>query len=81
LRLRWAKRICLYHRRMRTSVTIDDALLVRARELGIDVSEAARQGLTQAIRRRLSQRNRAAYLARPELEDSAWDDAEAWCEP
>jgi post-segregation antitoxin (ccd killing protein) len=66
---------------MRTSVSLDDALAAEARELGINVSEAARQGLREAIRRRRAERDRAAYLAHPEVEDADWDAAEAWGEP
>jgi len=66
---------------VRTSLTLDDALAAEARELGINVSEAAREGLRLAIRRRRAERDRAAYLAHPEAEDDDWDDAEAWGEP
>lgn len=66
---------------MRTSVLLDDDLAAQARELGINVSEAAREGLRRAIRRRRAERDREAYLARPESEDAGWDDAEAWGEP
>ncbi|MEX0868317.1 MAG: type II toxin-antitoxin system CcdA family antitoxin [Nitriliruptoraceae bacterium] len=62
---------------MRTSVLFDDELAAEARELGINVSEAAREGLRQAIRRRRAARDRAAYLAQPEAEDADWDEAEA----
>jgi post-segregation antitoxin (ccd killing protein) len=63
---------------MRTSVNFDDELAAEARELGINVSEAAREGLRQAIRRRRAERDREAYLAQPESEDADWDRAEAW---
>lgn len=63
---------------MRTSVVFDDELADEARELGINVSEAAREGLRHAIRRRRAERDRDAYLAYPETEDAGWDDAEAW---
>jgi post-segregation antitoxin (ccd killing protein) len=66
---------------MRTSVTFDDELAAEARELGINVSDAARQGLRQAIRRRRAERDREAYLAHPEVEDADWHEAEAWGEP
>jgi post-segregation antitoxin (ccd killing protein) len=66
---------------MRTSVIFDDDLAAEARELGINVSEAARQGLRQAIRQRRAERDREAYRALPEGEDTDWDDAEAWGEP
>jgi post-segregation antitoxin (ccd killing protein) len=63
---------------MRTSVIFDAELVAEARELGINVSEAAREGLRQAIRRRRAERDREAYLARPEAEDDDWDGAESW---
>lgn len=65
---------------MRTSISVDDELAAEARELGINVSEAARDGLRRAIRRRRAERDRAAYRAHPEAEDDAWDQAEAWGE-
>lgn len=66
---------------MRTSVIFDDQLAAEARELGINLSEAAREGLRQAIRRRRAERDRLAYINNPEAVDDAWDDAEAWGEP
>ena len=66
---------------MRTSVVIDDELAAQARELGINVSDAAREGLRRAVRRRRAELDREAYIARPEGEDPAWDDAEAWGDP
>ncbi len=65
---------------MRTSVLFDDELAAEARELGINVSEAAREGLRQAIRRRRAELDREAYLAHPETEDADWDEAESWGE-
>ncbi len=61
---------------MRTSVMIDDELAAEARELGINVSEAARDGLRREVRRRRAELDRRAYLANPEAEDDAWP--EAW---
>lgn len=66
---------------MRTSVVFDDDLVAQARDLGINVSEAAREGLREAIRRRRAERDREAYLTRPEAEDVDWDGAEAWGAP
>lgn len=63
---------------MRTSVIFDDDLAAEARELGINVSEAAREGLRQAVRQRRAERDRAAYLAQPEEDDPDWERAEAW---
>jgi post-segregation antitoxin (ccd killing protein) len=65
---------------MRTSVLFDDELAAEARELGINVSEAAREGLRQAVRRRRAERDRAAYLTHPEPADAGWDEAESWDE-
>jgi post-segregation antitoxin (ccd killing protein) len=65
---------------MRTSVIFDDDLAAEARELGINVSEAARQGLRAAIRHRRAERDREAYRAHPEAESAGWEDAEAWGE-
>jgi hypothetical protein len=42
------------------------------------VSEAAREGLRLAVRRRRAELAREAYRAQPEVEDEAWDDAEVW---
>ncbi len=66
---------------MRTSVMIDDELAAQARELDINVSEAARAGLRRAVRQRLAELDRDAYTAKPEDEDGAWDEAEAWGQP
>jgi hypothetical protein len=41
---------------------------------------ATDKGLRQAVRRRRSERDRAAYLAHPETEDADWDEAESWDE-
>lgn len=66
---------------MRTSVVIDDQLAAEARELGINVSDAAREGLRRAVRRRRAELDREAYRAWPEVENPGWDDAEAWADP
>jgi post-segregation antitoxin (ccd killing protein) len=70
-----------YTRYMRTSVHIDDELAAEARELDINVSQAARDGLRRAVRRRRAELDRQAYQAKPETEDAVWDEAEAWGEP
>lgn len=66
---------------MRTSILIDDELVAEARELGINMSQAARDGLREAVRRRRAELDRAAYEAHPEVEAEGWDDAEAWGAP
>ena len=65
---------------MRTSVSLDAELAAEARELGINVSEAAREGIRRAVRRRRAEQDRRAYLAHPEAEDDDWDEAESWGE-
>lgn len=63
---------------VRTTFTLDDELVERARQLGINVSAAARQGVADAVRAALAQSDREAYERRPESVDDAWAEAEAW---
>jgi post-segregation antitoxin (ccd killing protein) len=62
----------------RTTFTIDDELVERARQLGINVSAAARQGVAEAVRAALVRSDREAYQRHPERPDSFWTEAEAW---
>lgn len=65
----------------RTTFTIDDELLERARRLDINVSAAARQGVEAAVRQALTALDRAAYLMFPEGEDDgSWEAVEVWGE-
>jgi post-segregation antitoxin (ccd killing protein) len=64
----------------RTTFTIDDDLADRARQLGINISAAARQGVADAVRAALALSDRQAYQQRPERPDPFWNDAEAWGE-
>jgi Arc/MetJ family transcription regulator len=64
----------------RTTFTIDDDLADRVRQLGINISAAARQGVADAVRAALARSDRQAYLQRPERPDPFWSDAEAWGE-
>lgn len=50
----------------------------RARQLGINVSAAARQGVAEAISAALARSDREAYQRNPERPDVFWTDAEAW---
>jgi post-segregation antitoxin (ccd killing protein) len=68
----------VYSLGMRTSVVIDDQLAAEARELGINLSAAARDGLRRAVQRRRAELDREAYRLQPETEDQAWENAEAW---
>jgi post-segregation antitoxin (ccd killing protein) len=64
----------------RTTFTLDDALAERARQLGVNISAAARDGVASAVRAALERADRAAYERRPERADAFWADAEAWAE-
>ncbi len=64
----------------RTTFTLDDELAERARQLGINISAAARQGVADAVRAALARSDREAYEKHPERSDAFWTDAEAWGE-
>ena len=65
---------------VRTTFTLDDALAERARQLGINISAAASEGVSAAVRAALVHADRAAYERRPERPDPFWNEAEAWSE-
>ncbi len=65
----------------RTTFTLDEELARRARQLGVNISAAARQGVADAVRTALARADSDAYLRRPERADAFWTDAEAWGEP
>jgi post-segregation antitoxin (ccd killing protein) len=65
----------------RTTFTLDGELADRARQLGINVSAAARQGVADAVRAALAESDREAYLRHPEGGETFWAEAEAWGEP
>jgi post-segregation antitoxin (ccd killing protein) len=62
----------------RTTFTLDDELAARARELGINISSAARNGVAAAVRAAMARSDREAYQRNPERLDSFWTEAEAW---
>ena len=64
----------------RATFTLDDALAECARQLGVNISAAARQGVTDAVRAALAQTDRVAYERQPERPDPFWTRAEAWTE-
>jgi post-segregation antitoxin (ccd killing protein) len=64
----------------RTTFTMDDSLAERARQLGVNISAAARDGVAAAVRDALAQADRAAYQRQPERPDAFWTEAEAWTE-
>jgi post-segregation antitoxin (ccd killing protein) len=62
----------------RTTFTLDESLAEQARHLGVNISAAARAGVTAAVRAALAQADRTAYQERPEKVDEFWGGAEAW---
>ena len=64
----------------RTTFTLDEELAERARQLGVNISAAARQGVADAVRAALARADRDAYLRQPERADAFWTDVEAWSE-
>ena len=62
----------------RTTFTLDEDLAERARELGVNVSAAARQGVADAVRSALARADREAYQRQPERTDTFWKEAETW---
>lgn len=65
---------------IRTTFTLEDDLADRARQLGINISAAARQGVSEAVRAALADADREAYRRRPERIDEFWTEAEVWGE-
>ncbi len=64
----------------RTTFTLDETLAERARQLGVNISAAAREGVAAAVRGALTDADRAAYERHPERPDPSWTEAEAWSE-
>ena len=62
----------------RTTFTLDDALAERARQLDINISAAAREGVSAAVRAALVAADRAAYEQNPERVDPFWVSAAEW---
>jgi post-segregation antitoxin (ccd killing protein) len=63
---------------VRTTFTIDEELVGRARQLGVNLSASARQGIADAVRTALARADREAYRRHPEHPDPFWTEAEAW---
>jgi post-segregation antitoxin (ccd killing protein) len=60
---------------------MDEDLAERARILGVNISAAARQGVTVAVRAALEKADREAYAKHPESVDAFWTEVEAWGQP
>jgi hypothetical protein len=65
-------------RSVEVTVDVEPELLGLARQLGVDVADAARRGVEQTVRKAMAAADRKAYLLFPEDEDPDWDAAEAW---
>jgi post-segregation antitoxin (ccd killing protein) len=65
---------------MRTTFTLDEALAERARQLNVNISAAAREGVAAAVRAAMADADRTAYKRIPERSDPFWDEAEKWGE-
>ncbi|HQV56958.1 MAG TPA: type II toxin-antitoxin system CcdA family antitoxin [Ilumatobacteraceae bacterium] len=62
----------------RATFTLDQSLAEQARDLGVNISAAARDGVADAVRAALIAADRQAYLNQPERPDPGWEHAEAW---
>jgi post-segregation antitoxin (ccd killing protein) len=65
---------------IRTTFSLDQRLAQRAKELGVNVSAAAREGVATAVRAALARSDREAYRRHPERPDPFWAQAETWDE-
>jgi len=65
---------------VRTTFTLEEALADRARQLGINISAAAREGVAVAVSAALADSDSAAYERHAEQPDPFWTAAEAWTE-
>ncbi len=65
----------------RTTFTLDEELAASAQELGVNISAAARQGVSDAVRAAMAAADRDAYRKNPESADTFWTEAEAWVQP
>jgi post-segregation antitoxin (ccd killing protein) len=62
----------------RTTFTLEDSLAEQARRLGGNISAAARDGVSAAVRAALAQADRIAYQTNPEAADEFWTATETW---
>ncbi len=63
---------------IRTTFTLDSELAERARRLNVNISAAARRGVSAAVRDALAEADRVAYEQMPERLDPFWEATEAW---
>jgi post-segregation antitoxin (ccd killing protein) len=60
---------------------MEEDLADHARRLGVNISAAARQGVTDAVRAAIARSDREAYEKHPESADAFWTEVEAWGQP
>jgi len=65
---------------IRTTFTLDRELAERARQLRVNVSAAARDGVEAAVRAAMERADREAYRRHPERPDPFWSEVAAWSE-
>ena len=65
----------------RTTFTLYEELAERARDLGVNISAAARQGVSDAVHAALARSDSEAYLRNPERRDTFWTEGEARGDP
>lgn len=63
---------------VRTTFTLDSELAEQARQLDVNISAAAREGVAASVRKALAESDRQAYLRRPEQPEDFWEQAQAW---
>lgn len=63
---------------IRTTFTLDGELAEQARQLKVNISAAAREGVAASVIRALAEADRQAYLRCPEQPDDFWEQAQAW---
>jgi post-segregation antitoxin (ccd killing protein) len=64
----------------RTSFTLDTKTAELARQLKVNVSAAARDGVEAAVRAAMATADADAYRRHPEKPDPFWAEVEAWTE-
>lgn len=62
----------------RTTFTLEAELAEQARDLDVNISAAAREGVREAVRAALAHADREAYQRQPEHPDPFWNEVEAW---
>jgi post-segregation antitoxin (ccd killing protein) len=62
----------------RATSTLEAELAAQGRDLDVNISAAAREGVRQAVRVALTHADREAYQRQPEHPDPFWNEVEAW---